>query len=126
MATRLKRVQRGKVVGQRGGRAAKAPLQTANVGDATFDQARLRTQTYLTVEELVAYLRFPSAHACRVWVTRTGLPKCRRGRTLLVLRRDVDQAVQPGNQLQGRRLEHDADDTRRGGASATQRVGAGR
>jgi len=61
-----------------------------------FDQAALARQTYLTIPELTAYLRFPSEHACRLWLTRAGaIPKIRRGRTLLVLRRDVDGYLQP-------------------------------
>jgi hypothetical protein len=50
--------------------------------------------TYLTVPEAQAYLRFPSRAAFRVWAKRNGLPCCRRGaRTLLFLRRDLDDAV---------------------------------
>lgn len=104
MAPRLvRRVQRKDRVVKRGARAPKTAIQPRHLPRAVPDHASLGTQTYLTVEELTAYLRFPSCGATRNWISRTGLPKCRRGgRTLLVLRRDVDRAVQPGNQLGNR------------------------
>lgn len=75
-----------------------APLQQpqgdADVSRAPLDLERLSRQTYLTVDELVAYLRFPSRKAAYHWVIVSGIPKCRRGRTLLFLRRDVDGLVQ--------------------------------
>ncbi len=54
----------------------------------------MTSTTYLTVPEAADYLRFPTPHAFRAWARRHGLPSCRRGgRTLLFLRRDLDEAV---------------------------------
>lgn len=60
------------------------------------DDARnvLLSTTYITVEEARDYLKFPSADAFRVWARRNAVPTLRRGqRTLLFLRRDLDDAV---------------------------------
>lgn len=57
--------------------------------------------TYLTAEEAAEYLRFRSLEALRKWARRYAVPKCRRGRALLFLRRDLDEAV--GNFANGRR-----------------------
>jgi hypothetical protein len=64
--------------------------------DAAFDQERLATQTYLTVPEPAAYGRFQSENAAWLWLGRNidKVPKCRRGRSVTVLRRDYDRAVQ--------------------------------
>lgn len=99
MPSRLREVQRKDGIVKSGGRAPHAPRESGQLAHAPLDLERLGRQTYLTVQELTAYLRFPSERACRMWLSRAGVPKCRRGgRTLLVLRRDVDNAVQPGKQ----------------------------
>jgi hypothetical protein len=54
----------------------------------------LATQTYLSVDEALAYLRFRTRKALYAWADRQRIPKCRRGRTLLFLRRDLDEALQ--------------------------------
>lgn len=60
--------------------------------------------TYLTVEQATAYLQFPTVNAFRHWVRAHGVPKFRRGgRTLLFLRRDLDEAI--GNTASRRRQE---------------------
>jgi hypothetical protein len=104
-----------------GGRSPQSPGQSSNLKDALLDRARRATDAdltvdqlvaglvayvaderrpYLTVAQLVKYLGFPSERAARAWVKEVGIPPCRRGkRTLLVLRRDVDHAVQPGKQV---------------------------
>jgi Helix-turn-helix domain len=61
--------------------------------EAGTDEARLARQTYLTVDEAVIYLRFVSRAAIYHWADRQGVPKCRRGRVILFLRRDLDEAV---------------------------------
>jgi hypothetical protein len=104
MAARFRVVQRQHGVVQRRSGPSESSVQPSHLSGAALDHAALGTQTYLTVEDLVVYLRFPNGRAARAWVTRMGIPKCRRGgRTLLVLRRDVDRAVQPGQQLGQRR-----------------------
>jgi excisionase family DNA binding protein len=55
----------------------------------------LGKSTYLTLEEASRYLRFPSADAFRVWVSRHPIPKCRAGRRVLFFRKDLDAAVRP-------------------------------
>lgn len=69
------------------------------MGDKRIDQPQppldLSRQTYLSVDQATQYLCFPSRNAFRLWAGRHGIPKCRRGRTLLFLRRDLDEAVQP-------------------------------
>jgi hypothetical protein len=64
------------------------------VTPAPFDPDVLARQTYLTVAEATIYLRFGSRMALYHWIARTRIPRCRRGRTLLFLRRDLDDAVQ--------------------------------
>jgi len=53
----------------------------------------LSTQTYLTIPQVREYLQFPSEDAVYRWVYRHRIPKCRVGRKLLFLRRDLDDAV---------------------------------
>jgi len=54
----------------------------------------LASATYLTVPQAVDYLSFCSPAAFYMWVGRQQIPKCRTGRRLLFLRRDLDEAVQ--------------------------------
>jgi hypothetical protein len=49
--------------------------------------------TYLTSEEARDYLRFPTLRALYRWASSNAVPKCRRGRSMLFLRRDLDDAV---------------------------------
>lgn len=49
--------------------------------------------TYLTAAEARDYLRFATTNAFRLWVRRHGVPKLKRGRSLLFLRRDLDDVV---------------------------------
>ena len=69
------------------------------MGDERIDLPQppleLARQTYLTVDEAAQYLCFPSRNAFYHWIGRSGVPRCRRGRVLLFLRRDLDEAVQP-------------------------------
>lgn len=57
--------------------------------------AEPKQATYLTTAQTVAYLQFASVDALYVWVSRQRIPKCRRGRTVLFLKRDLDEAVAP-------------------------------
>lgn len=50
--------------------------------------------TYLTTEEARDYLRFPTVAALRMWAHRHNVPRLKRGRTVLFLRRDLDDVVQ--------------------------------
>lgn len=84
-------MKRRQVVRKGRRRALKAALQPANLPQAPVDLSR---QTYLSVPEATVYLRFQSKKALYCWVAEHGIPKCRRGRVLLFLRRDLDEAVQ--------------------------------
>jgi Helix-turn-helix domain len=61
---------------------------------------RLDAQTYLTVDEVAEYLRFPNRRAAYKWAVRQGIPSCSRGRVLLYLRRDIDDNVQQTRNIQ--------------------------
>lgn len=87
-----RQVKRVQVVTQRRRRASGAQLQATQLDRAPL---HLAGATYLTVPEAVEYLRFASKPALYLWAERHQIPKCRRGRTLLFLRRDLDEAVQP-------------------------------
>jgi hypothetical protein len=94
--TGLSRVKGRDRVGKRRARPSKAKRQPRTLVSAEFDQARLASQTYLSVPEAMAYLRHVGTqHAFRVWATRRGIPKCRAA-SLCFLRRDLDEAVKPG------------------------------
>lgn len=77
-----------------------------------LDPERLARQTYLTVEESIVYLCFPSRAAIYHWADRQGIPKCRRGRVILFLRRDLDEAVCGQHGVQGNRRTAWADERR--------------
>lgn len=49
--------------------------------------------TYLTSEEAREYLRFKTIRALYRWASANAVPKCRRGRSMLFLRRDLDEAI---------------------------------
>ena len=49
--------------------------------------------TYLTADEAREYLRFKTIRALYHWASANAIPKCRRGRAMLFLRRDLDEAV---------------------------------
>jgi hypothetical protein len=49
--------------------------------------------TYLTADEARDYLRFRTIRALYRWASANAVPKCRRGRSMLFLRRDLDEAV---------------------------------
>ena len=68
-----------------------------------FDEAHLARQTYLTVDQAVQFLCFPSRAAIYHWADRQGIPKCRRGRVILFLRRDLNEAVCGQHVFQGTR-----------------------
>lgn len=72
---------------------AKGPRRKRELSTVPLDV--LATSLYLTVPEGAAYLRFPSVHAFECWLTRRAVPRCRRGRTVLFFRRDLDAAVRP-------------------------------
>jgi hypothetical protein len=76
-------------------RTADTKGQARELRNPTFDDERLARQTYLTIPETRHYLRFSSNAAVYMWILRHRFPKCRRGRTVLLLRRDLDEAVQP-------------------------------
>lgn len=84
-------VQRRKVVRKGRTRPAQPKLQAPDLNRPLVDVSRA---TYLSVPEAVEYLRFGSAPAFYMWVGRHQIPKCRTGRRLLFLRRDLDEAVQ--------------------------------
>lgn len=60
--------------------------------------------TYLTADEAREYLRFKTIRALYRWASANAIPKCRRGRSMLFLRRDLDEAV--GNSRGARRRSH--------------------
>lgn len=53
----------------------------------------LDAQTYLSIPDLVEYLRFPSEEAARCWARRQRLRHLRRGRALLFKRTDIEAAL---------------------------------
>jgi len=75
----------------------------AGVTTATaVDLSRLATQTYLSVDEAITYLRVhltarDPRRAFYEWARRMHVPKCRVGRRLAFLRRDLDEAVRPAH-----------------------------
>jgi hypothetical protein len=73
---------------------------------APFDPNVLAQQRYLTSDEAAAYLRFPSRKAFLHWTYRQALPCCKRGRTSLYLRTDLEQRVERtlGRDVQPMRL----------------------
>ena len=48
---------------------------------------------WFTVKQLAGHLQFPSAKACRAWLTRQGIVSVRRGRIILVDGWDVEAAL---------------------------------
>lgn len=55
---------------------------------------------YLTTDEAAEYLRQPTRDAFRKWAQRHGVTLLRRGRTLLVDRRELDRVLQgPGARI---------------------------
>lgn len=89
------------------GRRAQSGRQVRDLLDASFDQVRLRAQTYFDIPELCAYLRFldpadrarlnPNAAYC--WLHETRLERF-GGRHLRVRRRDVEEALERKRQVQ--------------------------
>lgn len=67
--------------------------QPANLRDLALYQEYLRSRTWLSVEQVMAYLDFPSPAAVRDWASRHGIRKGRRGRTLVFRRTTLDEAV---------------------------------
>lgn len=67
--------------------------------------AAARPGTYLTVDEAMRLLRFTNRNSFYNWLSTQGVPRCRRGRTILVRRVDLDHAVAPAgaDRLKGRR-----------------------
>lgn len=91
---RARLVQRRDVVGQRRRGATEPERQARDVVRPPVDLSR---KTYLSVAEVMEYGSFSSANAVYIWAHRKRLPKCPgRGRTVLFLRRDVDEALQKG------------------------------
>jgi hypothetical protein len=70
----LRRLARGAVAGTE---------QSRDLRDPSLDQEYLRSRTWLSVEQVIAYLDFPSPAAVRDWASRHGIRKGRRGRTLV-------------------------------------------
>lgn len=103
MKTATRRVQRRQVVRQRRRGPAKTHLKPTNLPNAPLDLSRA---TYLSVPQAVEYLAFVSAAAFYMWVGRQQIPKCRTGRRLLFLRRDLDEAVQAKNRRAARVVSH--------------------
>jgi hypothetical protein len=91
-------VKRRQVVRQRRRRPAKPQLKSPNLNRPALDLSR---ETYLTVDQTIAYLKFPTANAVHLWASRKRVPKCRRGRIVLFLRRDLDNAVQQSREVHG-------------------------
>lgn len=88
-------MKRQKRVVQRRGRSPQPSRQSSDLRNAEFDQARLATQTYLTVRQLVAYWpHFETEKAAYKFLERHRVPKCRDGRAFCILRRDFDAVVQ--------------------------------
>lgn len=53
-------------------------------------QVRRPSADWMTVAEITHELRFPTCRACRAWLRREGIASVRRGRVILVSRRDID------------------------------------
>lgn len=62
-----------------------------------------RLGTYLTVQEAMQLLRFTNRNSFYNWLSTQRVPRCRRGRTILVRRIDLDRAVAPAGSDQGSR-----------------------
>lgn len=58
--------------------------------------APLERQTYLSVDDLLIYLRCQKRQQIYDWLRENPIPRCRMGRRLLFLRRDVDEIIQGG------------------------------
>jgi len=54
---------------------------------------RINHQTYLTTDEAAIYVRCETRAAFYEWIHEYRVPKCKRGRLNLFLRRDLDEAV---------------------------------
>lgn len=98
MTVRRRAVQRQDRVVQRRARAPKTSLKPADLRNPQFDHASLGQKTYLSIPELTQYLSFPTENAAHHWLAGAAIVKCRRGRTVLVLRLDVDEVVQQARQ----------------------------
>lgn len=85
------RVKGRKVVRQSRTRPTKAKLQSANLKRPALDASG---QTYLSAAEACDYVRSPTLRAFYAWIERQRIQKFHRGRRLLFLRRDLDEAVQ--------------------------------
>lgn len=69
--------------------AADAIAEVCDEERQVAEQPR-RLGDWLTVKDLADWLRFPSARACRMWLRRHRIASVRRGRVILVSRRDVE------------------------------------
>lgn len=67
-------------------------LLLQELAEALAGSASLST-TYLTAKEAAVYLRFSTVRAFYEWVRRHGITKLRKGRRVLFLRRDLDDAL---------------------------------
>lgn len=90
-----------KVISQRGRGSSQAKSQSRDMAHPAFNY---EGQTYLTVPETRDLLRLPSDHAVYMWAIRHRIPKCRVGRSIRFLRRDLDEAVQPEDRKPIQRL----------------------
>jgi hypothetical protein len=100
MAARVRRrVKRQDRVLERRVRPTQASVQARHLEDPVTYHQRLAAQTWLNSIEAADYLRKPSVRAFRRWLKEVGLvPGRGGGRTILVKRAVLDQAVQAGNQ----------------------------
>lgn len=85
----------GEPVLKAGAGASELSLPSANLPKITPEQYKLlASKTYLTAVEAAIYLGRPSVRALYKIVDTHRIPKCRCGRSLLFLRRDLDEFTQ--------------------------------
>jgi hypothetical protein len=85
-------VKRVKVVQQRATNTPRTKREPRELSPAALEA--LPRQTYLDTNEACVYARFLTLDAFYTWVRRHSVPKLKRGRSLLFLRRDLDDVLQ--------------------------------
>lgn len=88
---------------ERGRRAPEPAREARDLPQPAIDGRDLERKTYLTIRELIAYGGFCSAKAAYCWLARNRdrVPPHRRGRVLLLRRRDFDAAVASAAEREG-------------------------
>jgi hypothetical protein len=87
------------VIRQRRAGASDAQLKPTNLNRPSLNPS---DKPYLAAAQAAEYVCSPSIRAFYAWVDRRQVRKCHRGRRLVFLRRDLDEALQRERQEEPR------------------------